>query len=196
MKGRMYIRSLLVMFLISLITVIASATLLGQQTQEIPKLPTPFLLTPAGQTPDTLMAKIIAQRAKLDMKFVRLATVSDMEGVRTLLLVMGTSMKGLGTAGVKLEDEMGRVNKLIAEAEKNNMKVVGMHLGGAEGRDKLCDSLLSKLAPKVDYLVVVKSGDRDGLFTNIASENKIPLIYMKTVLNLKTLLPEMFPASQ
>lgn len=194
MKGRMYIRSFLVISLTFLITVIASATLLGQQTQEIPELPTPFLLTPAGQTPDTLMAKIISERAKLDMKFVRLATVSDMEGVRTLLLVMGTSMKGLGTAGVKLEDEMGRVNKLIAEAEKNNMKVVGMHLGGAEGRDKLTDSLLSKLAPKVDYLVVVKSGDRDGLFTNIANEKKIPLIYMKTVLNLKTLLPEMFPA--
>lgn len=196
MKGRMYIRSFLVISLTSLITVIASATVLGQQTQEVPKLPTPFLLTPAGQTPDTLMAKYIAERAKLDMKYERLATVPDMKGVQTLLLIMGTSMKGLGTAGVKLEDEINRVNKLIAEARKNNLKVVGMHLGGAEGRDKLTDSLLSKLAPKVDYLVVVKSGDRDGLFTNIANEKKIPLIYMKTVLNLKTLLPEMFPASQ
>jgi len=196
MKGRMYIRSFLIISLTFLITVIASATLLAQQTQEVPKLPTPFLLTPAGQTPDTLMAKILAERAKLDMKFARLATVSDMKGVQTLLLIMGTSMKGLGTAGVKLEDEMGRVNKLIAEARKNNVKVVGMHLGGAEGRDKLTDSVLSKLAPKVDYLVVVKSGDRDGLFTKIANEKKIPLIYMKTVLTLKTLLPEMFPVSQ
>ena len=69
-----------------------------------------------------------------------------------------------------------------------------MQAGGAEGRDKLSDSVISKLAPKLDYMVVVKSGDKDGFFTKIADEHKIPLIYMKTVLDLKKILPKLFPS--
>ena len=45
---------------------------------------------------------------------------------------------------------------------------------------------------KADYLLVVAGGDDDGLFTQIASENGIPMDTVETLADVGTVLPKAF----
>lgn len=167
----------------------------AQESPEIRTYPSPFLLTAAGQTPDVLMVKIVSERSKLDFKYQALAKTDDLAGVKSVLVVMGVSMKGLGSAGIKLDEEAARVLRLLDEARKSGLPVIGVFAGGAGGRggrDQLTDSLLAQVAPKVDYLVVIRSGDKDRFLVGIAEKNKIPLTYMETIVDMNKVIPGIF----
>jgi hypothetical protein len=167
----------------------------AQEIKEVKKYPSPFLLTTAGQTPDVLMVKITAEREKLNFTYKALAKANDLEGVQTLFLVMGVSMKGLGSAGLNMNDELLRIGQLIDQARAKGIAVVGMFAGGAGGRggrDQITDSLLAQIAPQVDYLVVIKTGDKDGFLLSIADKNQIPLTYMNTIVDMTKIIPKIF----
>lgn len=175
--------------------IIAGLPAWAQESAEIRKYPSPFLLTAAGQTPDVLMVKIVSERSKLDFKYQALAKAADLAGAKSVLVVMGVSMKGLGSAGIKLDEEAARVLRLLEEARKLGLPVIGVFAGGAGGRggrDQLTDSLLAQVAPKVDYLVVIRSGDKDRFLGGIAEKNKIPLTYMETIVDMNKVIPGIF----
>ena len=167
----------------------------AQEIAEVKKYPSPFILTAAGQSPDVLMVKIVSERGKLDFKYQALAKTPDLMGMKTLMIVMGVSMKGLGSAGIKLDEEVSRVLRLVDDARKNGTAVIGVFAGGAGGRggrDQLTDSLLAQIAPKVDYLVVIKTGDKDGFLKAIATDNKIPLTYMPAIVDMTRIITGIF----
>ncbi len=172
-----------------------TAILPAQEIAEVKKYPSPFILTAAGQSPDVLMVKIVSERGKLDFKYQALAKTPDLMGMKTLMIVMGVSMKGLGSAGIKLDEEVSRVLRLVDDARKNGTAVIGVFAGGAGGRggrDQLTDSLLAQIAPKVDYLVVIKTGDKDGFLKGIATDNKIPLTYMPAIVDMTRIITGIF----
>lgn len=167
----------------------------AQESPDIRRYPSPFLLTAAGQTPDVLMVKIVSERSKLNFKYQALAKADDLAGMKSVLVVMGVSMKGLGSAGIKLDEEAARVLRLIEEARKAGLPVIGVFAGGAGGRggrDQLTDALLAQVAPKVDYLVVIRSGDKDRFLVGIAEKGKIPLTYMETIVDMNKVIPGIF----
>jgi len=177
------------------IMVAGSTIVSAQEIAEVMKFPSPFILTAAGQSPDVLMVKIVSERGKLDFKYQALAKTPDVMGMKTLVIVMGVSMKGLGSAGIKLDEEVSRVLRLIDDARKNKTAVIGVFAGGAGGRggrDQLTDSLLSQIAPKVDYLVVIKTGDKDGFLKGIATDNNIPLTYMPAIVDMTRIITGIF----
>jgi len=180
----------------ALIAVIGVGSFAGaQEISSVNTFDSPFLITAAGQTPDVLMVKIVAERERLDFEYKSLATPADVNQKETLLLVMGVSMKGLGSAGIRLDEEVTRVNELIEAAHSSGIPVIGMFAagaGGRGGRDQLTDTLLAEIAPRVDYLVVIRSGDRDGFLNGIAVENGIPLTYMETIVDMTRIVPAMF----
>ena len=54
--------------------------------------------------------------------------------MKTLIIIIGVSGKGLGEAGVKIEKEVERAKALIAACKEKGIKIIGMHLGGVERR--------------------------------------------------------------
>lgn len=167
----------------------------AQVTTSVQHFDTPFLLAAAGQSPDAVMVKIVAQKEKLDFDFNSLADAGDVPGNKSMMLVMGVSMKGLGAAGIKLNEEMDRVDRLIAAAHEDNIPVIGMFAGGAGGRggrDNYTDEIIRQVAPKVDYLVAVRTGDKDGFIKGIAEENGIPLTYFNTIVDMTKIIPQMY----
>ena len=109
------------------------AVLSAQVTSSVENYPSPFLMTAAGQTPDALMVKIVSQKNKLDFTFEALAEADDLADNKTLVLVMGVSMKGLGSAGIDMNEEFKRIDKMIEQARKDNIDIVGIFAGGAGG---------------------------------------------------------------
>ena len=91
-----------------------------------------------------------------------------------------------------LQDEMKRAETLIAEANKQKIKLVGIHTGGEDRRGEVSSKLINLVAPKMSYLIVREDGNKDGLFTKLAGEHKIPLTLIKGTQELSDLFKELF----
>ena len=176
---------------ISLISILlflfSMSTFARQEKDEEPSLlEQPLLITSAGQSADVHLASVLAKKAELTSTLSKLATPEDLENIKTLVLVIGASLKGLGAAGLDVAKEKKRVNLLIEEAQKKNIPLFCLHLGGEARRGQLSDEFISAFLPYAKMAIVVKSGNKDGIFTRICYENNIPLIEVeKTIYALE-----------
>ena len=56
---------------------------------------------------------------------------------------------------------------LIAEAKKQGMKIIGLHIGGKSRRGEMSDKFLTDAVPACDYVIVVGEANDDGLFSKL-----------------------------
>ena len=61
------------------------------------------------------------------------ATTSNAASLRTAL-------PGPGAAGISAQGEIDRTNLLIAEAKKQGIKIIGLHIGGKSRRGEMSGS--------------------------------------------------------
>lgn len=169
---------LILLFLFSM------STFARQEKDEEPSLlEQPLLITSAGQSADVHLASVLAKKAELTSTLSKLATPEDLENIKTLVLVIGASLKGLGAAGLDVAKEKKRVNLLIEEAQKKNIPLLCLHLGGEARRGQLSDEFISTFFPYAKMAIVVKSGNKDGIFTRICNEKNIPLIEVEKTID-------------
>jgi len=152
----------------------------------------PVAMTCPGQAPEGQLVKLIFGRLKTPIKYDPFLEPKDVSGNKTLILILGGSGKGLGTAGVDLKDEMKRAEALVAEANKQKIKLVGIHSGGEDRRGEVSTRLIDLVAPKMSYLIVREDGNKDGLFTKLSNERKIPLTVIKGTQELSDVFKELF----
>ena len=161
---------------------------------DIPKAQLPAAITSLGQSPDAYTLNVLAKRAKLKIDYNSLLPVKDVPHYKTLFMTVGASLKGFGSAGVNLDTEIKRGQEIIKTANENDVFLVIAHTGGEGRREQMSDKLLDKVAGKADYLIVLEDGNKDGYFTDVASENKIPLKLIGNIFEVQTVLKEMFSA--
>ncbi len=135
----------------------------------------PVAMTCPGQAPDGQMVKLVMGRAKIPVKYDPFLEPKDLAGHKTLILILGGSGKGLGSAGVDLREEMKRAEALIAEANRQKIKLIGIHAGGEDRRGDVSTKLIDLVAPKMQYIIVRADGNKDGLFNKLSTQYKIPL---------------------
>lgn len=135
----------------------------------------PAMLTSIGQSADVQMAKALLKKSGIESGFNPLLVAEELKDEKTLILAIGGSSKGLGAAGIKVEDEIARTEKLIKSAKEKNIKIIGLHIGGESRRGDLSDKFVMAAAPHSDHLIVVADGNKDGVFTKISQEKNIPL---------------------
>jgi len=137
----------------------------------------PAFLTSVGQSADVEMVKVLLDRSKIPYKAETQAKPAALapSGAKTLVIAIGGSSKGLGAAGISAEEELARAKAVIAEAKRLGMKVIGLHIGGEARRGELSDKFIVAALPACDYFIVVAEGNKDGLFTKLCSEAKMPL---------------------
>jgi hypothetical protein len=157
-----------------------------------PAFELPLLITSAGQSADVSIASMLAKKAELTATLSKLATGKDLENHKTLVLVLGASMKGLGSAGLDTEKEYERIRALLAEAKKKNIPVLCLHLGGEQRRGELTDKMIEEFLPSAKMALIVKSGNKDGLFTKVCGEKNIPLIEIEKTLDAVEPLKSLF----
>jgi hypothetical protein len=136
----------------------------------------PAVLTSVGQSADMEMVRVLLTRAKVPFRSDALIAASGLApNDKTLILVIGGSSKGLGAAGISAEDEMKRSQALVKKARDLGMKIIALHVGGEARRGTLSDGFIKFAVPTADYLIVVADADKDGLFTSLTKDAKIPL---------------------
>ena len=170
------------------------------------KLDQPVLLTSCGQSPGPLKIKVFFGRLNMDYVYNLQATAGDIaakkkEGkpFKSLIIVTGASLKGMGAAKVSIEEELDRVKKLIAEAKKQGIKIVGSHVEGMERRsqgaapgDNSDEMSIDAVCPNADLLLVRKDGDEDKRFTAISTSRKIPLVTFEKNMELSDVLKNLY----
>lgn len=178
--------------MVLIIILILGSFCLAVENPPLPRLEKPIFVTSCGQSPDYGVVDLLGRRsAGLEIIANPTATLDDIEGFKTLIIVIGGSGKGLGAAGIDVPKELERVEELIKKAKEEEIFILGMHLGGVDRRGPISEQFIP-FAAKVNYLIVREDGNRDGYFTKIAEELKIPLFLIVKNVELVEILKEIF----
>lgn len=178
---------------------------LAARAQEA-KAELPVLITSCGQSNGPTTIKVVMQRLKMAFDVDPLATSETLQAkakagtpYKTLIVTMGASLKGMGAAGIEIEDELARAAALIAEARKEGITVIGAHIEGLKRRaqgaaagDTTDEQTIDAVAPNSNLLLVYKEGNADGRFTAISQAKKIPLVEFEKTVDLIPALEKLF----
>ena len=171
------------------------------QTTPSPKASPPILVTSCGQSEGPSSLNTILKRVGVVYDVAPLATVKDLKAksYKTLIITMGASLKGMGAAGISIDDELRRITELIDAAKKDKITIVGAHIEGmkrraqgAEAGDTTDEQSIDTVAPRSDILFIKKEGNEDGRFTIIAQAKKIPMIEFEKNMDMVPELTKLF----
>lgn len=136
----------------------------------------PVLVTSFGQSTDGSMIEQVMKRLKtVAYTYNPTATSADLGGVKTVVIAVGNSTKGLGAAGISQDQETARAKEFMAAVKKAGVKVICCHIGGATRRGALSDAFADMVLPLSSYILVKEDGNEDGKFTSFAAANNIPI---------------------
>ncbi len=166
----------------------------------------PVLLTSCGQSPGPVRLKIFLQKDAINFEYNLQAKAEDLmakkkEGkpYKSIIIVTGASLKGMGAAGVSMDDELARTKALIAEAKKEGIKIVGSHIEGMARRsqgatagDNTDEMSIDAVCNVCDLMIVKKEGDSDGRFTTISKAKNIPLILFEMNTEIEGVLKKVY----
>lgn len=153
---------------------------------------TPVAMTSPGQSPEIAIVDMLLSRINFEIKTDYTLKPEGLNGMKTLIIIIGGSSKGLGEAGVDLQEEVDRTKQLIAVCKEKGIKIIGMHLGGAERRGEKSQVMIELVTPNCDYVVVRSDGNKDGIFTKICTEKKIPLKEIEKTIEVIDILKAVF----
>ena len=151
---------------------------------------TPVLLSSCGQSPGPTFVKLFLGRLGVDHQVLEMATAQDLldakaagNPFKSLIIVTGASLKGMGAAGVSMREELIRTEALIAEAKRQGITIIGAHVEGMDRRaqgasagDNSDEQSIDAVMPMSDVMVVRQDGDEDRRFTVLSESRGIPLV--------------------
>ena len=197
-------KSLTITILFSLLLFSLFSTVVAQEKAIQAELP--VLLTSCGQSPGPVRVKVFLKRLKFDHEYNLQATAADLidkkkEGkpFKSLIIVTGASLKGMGAAGISVEDELERTKELITEAKKQGITIIGAHVEGMERRaqgaspgDNSDELSIDAVCPEAAILFIRKDGDEDGRFTAISKDKNIPMLTFVKNMDIPKVLKSLY----
>jgi hypothetical protein len=114
---------------------------------------------------------------------------------KTVIFAIGASLKGMGASGLTVDTEEARLKSLVDFCKKNGIFIIAVHVGGeskrgAPGSDN--ERMIDAIAPFADYLIVTADSNKDGRFTKISDQKKIPLTQVEYALDIVDFLKKVF----
>ena len=151
------------------------------------KLQGPFIMTTCGQSTGSVMMHMVAVQAGLTSVDDHALSADTLEAgdAKTLVVTTGTSGKGMGAAGTDVNAEIERCTALVEEAKKAGLLIVCAHVEGMSRRTDSADQAsIDAILPLADVIVCVEDSDSDGLFSDYAEANNVPIIIVPDTLSL------------
>jgi len=169
--------------------------------EDLPELAVPILVTTCGQSPGALMVSLICNELGLACEEADLITADELaaqcrepETYGVLFVTTGTSLKGMGAAGVNVDSEVTRCLALIEKARELGMVIiVGQIEGPSRRTDEYDEKSIRAMSPLADLLITRSDVNEDGYFTTLAEEKGIPQLFIKKTIELRDLFPLIFP---
>jgi hypothetical protein len=166
----------------------------------------PVLLTSCGQSPGPTRIQFFLNRLNIDHEFLDVVTAEELSAraqagspFKTVIIVSGASLKGMGAAGVSMREELIRTEALIAEARRQGLTVIGAHVEGMARRaqgaaagDNSDEQSIDAVMPFADLLIVRQDGDEDRRFSIISENSGIPLLLFEKNMEMREVLTGVF----
>ena len=148
------------------------------------------LVTSSGQALDAFTVKTLLGRAGVENDYDPVATRENLEGHKVVIVAVGASVKGFGAAGITAETELERTRELLEAADAADIKVIAVHIGGAERRQGLSEQFIQLVSNEADAFVVWDKGNADGYFDKVAAERNVPLTLISKLNEVGPVLAE------
>lgn len=169
-----------------------TSNVFGSETEISFVAETPVAMTAPGQSPEIAIVDVVTRRFNLEIKIDEYLEPEGLSDIKTLMIILGGSGKGLGSAGVKLPEEIDRAKRLITECKEKGINLIGIHIGGAERRGESSQVMIDLITPECDFVVVRSDGNLDGVFDKICEENNIPFVEIERTPELAGIIKDIF----
>lgn len=176
---------------------------------EVKTYGTPFLITNAGQGPGGKMARLLVSQTGtvvLDTDYfydsepgVEGHGTLDDRDYTCLVVVIGSTDKGLGASGITIDDELARLEEMVAHAKEIELPIVAVLLEKDKRSDiptNANERCIDAICPNAEWMIVVADGNTDGRFDAISEEYGIPLTIIDTTLDFTELSKQAFIKSE
>lgn len=182
----------------------ASAAITGDPIQNFGL---PMLITNAGQGPGGKMCRLLTTQTQtliLDTDFFYLSEpqpedLKNDPAYSSLFVVIGSSDKGLGASGITIDDELARLEEMVAHAKEIELPIVAVLLEKDKRSDiptNANERCIDAICPNAEWMIVVADGNTDGRFDAISEEYGIPLTIIDTTLDFTELAKQAFIKSE
>ncbi len=144
-----------------------------------------ILITSIGQNLDALIIKAIFDDMNVEADFLPNAPPEVVAEYEQVIISPGISYKGIGAAGITVQDEVNRARAIVEAASKHSGQVILMYLGSFLQGDAKSGELIEMLAPQADVIIIYKDcGGPIEYFRRIAQEKSIPMFTIENLGNL------------
>ena len=194
-------------------------------SDEYIKAKAPVIIVSAGQSGGPYVAMALLDRAKLGYDYADAPNVTHLaSGVglpaydpndsnvlpvqiesncnypqgtpyKTMIMVMGASLKGMGASGLTIDTELKRIQANISWARKNNVTIIGMHVEGKSLRGKPGsdnERVIDYVLPYCDMIIVTEGSNFDGKFSDLANRYNISISVAKNVSAIVPIIAKIF----
>lgn len=185
----------------------------------------PIAVVSAGQSGGAYVAEAIFGRAKIGIDWADAPTIAHLaSGVgmpaynpndpnvlpvqveshcnfsigtpyKTIIMVMGASLKGMNASGLTVDTEIKRIQSNISWARKNNITIIGIHLEGKSLRGKPGsdnERIIDTVVPYCDMIITTAGSNFDGKFSDLATRYNIPIAVAKNTTAIVPIIERIF----
>ena len=162
----------------------------------------PMLITNAGQGPGGKMARLLVSQTKTiilntDYFYKSEPVEKDLKDLpyKALMVVIGSSDKGLGASGITIEQEIARLQRIVKTAKDMKLPIIAVLLEKdkrstvATNPNERC---IDTICPYADWMIVVKDGNTDKRFDKLKEKYKIPLTLIDNAIDFTSLCKQVF----
>ena len=162
---------------------------------------TPFMITNAGQ-PGGKMGRLLVSRAGTltedeDFYYVDVPYAADVDArdYSAIVIVIGSTDKGLGATGITIDQEIARVDEVVARANEKGVPVIAVMLEKDKRSDVKTNSnerCIDAVCPHASWMIVTADVNTDGRYDAFKAENGTPLTILDSSMDFISLVQQAF----
>lgn len=142
----------------------------------------PCVITSIGQNSDAAIVKVLLNsKLKMGFDYNTVLKPTELGEAKVIIMVLGASSKGLGAAGINMDQEIARTEALLKQARQSGIKVIAMHTGGANRRGQASNNLIDIVLKSADAVIVVAAGNTDKYFDKAERKPGVAVIETQTI---------------
>ena len=163
---------------------------------------TPFMITNAGQGPGGKMGRLLVSRAGTltedeDFYYVDVPYAADVDArdYSAIVIVIGSTDKGLGATGITIDQEIARVDEGVARANEKGVPVIAVMLEKDKRSDVKTNSnerCIDAVCPHASWMIVTADVNTDGRYDAFKAENGTPLTILDSSMDFISLVQQAF----
>ena len=199
LKMKKILSFVLMMCVLMTIPMFAFAAVSGDEPLTIG---TPFMITNAGQGPGGKMGRLLVSRAGTltedeDFYYVDVPYAADVDArdYSAIVIVIGSTDKGLGATGITIDQEIARVDEVVARANEKGVPVIAVMLEKDKRSDVKTNSnerCIDAVCPHASWMIVTADVNTDGRYDAFKAENGTPLTILDSSMDFISLVQQAF----